>query len=197
MNVLWFGRLVHVVVQYAALFLIALLVIRLIFPPSRFRYGTGSLVYRIGRWTDFIVLPIQSVLPPGTSLAVGGILAIFVVILVAYFALSLFDQLLFGVVGFFQSLSQGAVIAAIGYLLSAAVSLFITLLVIRIVFSWVRIGYYSGGRVTRFVYDTTEPLLSIFRGIVPTFGGFDLSPILLFFLLYLLKGAIHTLLIGG
>ena len=197
MDVLWFGRLVHILVQYAALALIVLLVVRLLFPPSRFRYGTGSLVYRVGRLTDFLVLPIQAVLPPGTSPAVGAVLSIFVVIFVAYFALSLFDQLLFGVIGFLQSLSQGAVIAALGFLLSAAVSLFITLLVIRIIFSWVRVGYYGAGRVSRFVYDVTEPVLAIFRGIVPTFGGFDLSPILLFFLLYILKGAIHALLIGG
>ncbi|MFH1278402.1 MAG: YggT family protein [Candidatus Eisenbacteria bacterium] len=197
MSFLAFRTLVHGAVQYGAFALIALLVIRIAVPPNRFRYGTGSLLFRLGRATDWLVLPIQSALPPGTSLAVGPILAIVAALLLSYFGLALIDDVLGSLAGFFAALSRGAVIPAIGFLAYGAVSVFVALLVLRIIFSWIRIGYNAGGRVTRFVYDVTEPALAIFRGIIPPLGMFDLSPIILFFLLQFLKNAIRSLLIGG
>lgn len=183
--------------QVAALALILLLVIRIVVPPNRFRYGTGSIWYRIGRATDWIALPVQSALPPGTSPAVGSILAIVAVLLLWRFGIELVHDVLGSLAGFFGGLLAGAILPAIGYLAYGAISLFITLLIIRIIFSWIRIGYYAGGRATRFVYDVTEPPLALFRGIIPPLGMFDLSPIILFFLLQMLKGAVIRLFVGG
>lgn len=183
---------------YATLAVIVLLIIRLIIPPSSLQYGTGSILYKIGRASDFLVMPIHHRMPPGTHAAVPALLAIFVVIVIAYFIGSIFnDVLIRGIGGFVLSLGRGSIIPAIGFLLYGAISVYITLLILRIIFSWVRIGYMSGGRVTRFVYEVTEPALSIFRGIIPPISGIDLSPILLFFLLQIVKRAVWTLFIRG
>lgn len=185
--------LLHVVVQWAAIALIVVLIVRL-FSPPRGRLASQSPMMKLNRLTDPLVVPIQSVLPPGTQPAVGVVLAIFLVILAAYFALSILDDVLIGIFGFLGGLAGGRPVAALGALLYGMVSLFTTLVIVRIIFSWIRIGYYGAGALTRFVYDTTEPILSIFRGLIPPIAGLDLSPIILFFLLSFLKSAIRQLL---
>jgi len=188
----------HVVLLYGSVALILLLLFRIAVPPDRFRFGTASIPYRIGRLTDFLVSPVHAVMPPGTHPAVPAILAIFAVILIGYFAAGVFDDVVIrGVGGFAISLTSGRPIAAVGFLLYGAVSLYVILLVIRILFSWIRIGYHGAGRFTRFLFEITEPALAIFRSILPPLGGFDLSPILLFFLLQLVKRGIWSIFIAG
>ncbi len=186
--------LLHTTVQYVTIALILLLVVRLFMPP-RTQLGTESLLSRLSRLTDPIVLPIHSMLPYGTSLAVAAILSIFAAMLVAYFFLGIVDDLLASLFGFLGGLMAGAPIQALGYLMYGAVSIFTTLVILRILFSWIRVGYNAGGKITRFVYDTTEPILAIFRGLLPSFGGIDFSPIVLFFLLGFVKNAIRSLLL--
>ncbi len=185
--------LLHTAVQYLSVALVIILVIRL-FSPPRGRYPSGSPMTRLNRFTDPIVLPIESMLPPGTSPAVAVVLAIFLVLMAGYFYLAIVDDLLIGVLGFLAGLLGGRPVAALGALLYAGVSLFTTIVIVRILFSWIRVGYYTGGALTRFIYDTTEPVLAIFRGLIPPIAGFDLSPILLFFLLSFVKNAIRGLL---
>ncbi|NLF80573.1 MAG: YggT family protein [Clostridia bacterium] len=60
------------------------------------------------------------------------------------------------------------------------------LLFARVIFSWIRV---SDNVFTRFVYDVTEPVMSIFRRLFPPRPSFplDLSPILAFIVLQLLE----------
>ncbi len=187
------GSLLHLVVTYMAVALVVVLILRM-FTPPRNQFGSQSPVTKLNRLTDPIVNPIHSMLPPGTQSSVAAILAIFLVILAAWFLLAIIDDLLFGVFGFIGGLMSGAPVAALGALLYGIVSLFTTLVIVRIVFSWLRIGYYGAGAVTRFVYNTTEPVMAVFRGLIPSIAGLDLSPILLFFLLSFVKNAIRGLL---
>jgi uncharacterized protein YggT (Ycf19 family) len=47
-----------------------------------------------------------------------------------------------------------------------------------IVMSWVRLPYSVwGNRIQRFLSDTCEPYLRLFRRFLPTLGPLDLSPI--------------------
>lgn len=185
--------LLHVAVQYAAIALIVILIVRL-FTPPRGGLTSQSPLTKLNRLTDPLVNPIHSVLPPGTQPAVAVVLSIFLVLLAGYFLLSIVDDLLIGVFGFIGGLIGGRPIAALGSLLYGVVSLFTTLVIIRIIFSWLRIGYYGAGAVTRFIYGTTEPIMSVFRGLIPSIAGLDLSPIILFFLLSFVKNAIRQLL---
>ncbi len=187
------GTLLHTVVQFLAVALIIILVIRL-FSPSRGGLGSRSPLTKLNRLTDPLVLPIQSALPPGTQPAVGVILAIFVILLVGFFFMSFVTDLLFGISHFVGGLIGGRPIAALGAVLYMIVSIFTTLVIVRIIFSWLRIGYYGAGVVTRFVFSTTEPIMSVFRGLIPSIGGLDLSPIILFILLGFVKSAVQQLL---
>ena len=54
-------------------------------------------------------------------------------------------------------------------------------ILVRVLLSWVNTGH--PGRFTQFIYDVTEPVLRVFRKIIPNLGMIDISPILAFFVL--------------
>ena len=61
------------------------------------------------------------------------------------------------------------------------VNVFITLyglvILAYILTGWLRLPYSPTlNRIQRFLYDVCEPYLRIFRRILPSFGGLDLSP---------------------
>jgi YggT family protein len=62
-------------------------------------------------------------------------------------------------------------------------------LLVRILLSWV-MPMGGGGRIVQFLYDVTEPILKIFRNLLPSTGMIDFSPILAFFALDLVQMAI-------
>ena len=59
-----------------------------------------------------------------------------------------------------------------------AFTLVYTLTIIAyILTSWLRLPYSPTlNRIQRFLYDVCEPYLRLFRRILPSFGGIDLSP---------------------
>lgn len=65
----------------------------------------------------------------------------------------------------------------------------------RIILSWFPMEPGSGlASVHRVLYDLTEPVLAPVRGLIPPLGGsgmaFDLSPIIVFVALTILRGVI-------
>jgi YggT family protein len=65
----------------------------------------------------------------------------------------------------------------------------------RIFLSWFRVDRTNP--VVRFIYQVTEPVLAPFRVILPLGGmGIDLSPIIVFFLLNLLRTALIRLIVN-
>ncbi len=65
-------------------------------------------------------------------------------------------------------------------------------LFVRVLFSWIRVPY--GGRVMRFLWTITEPVLAPIRRALPPLGGIDLSPLIAFFLLRLLQQIVFSML---
>ena len=61
-------------------------------------------------------------------------------------------------------------------------------LLVRILLSWIQ--PMGGGRFVQILNDITEPILRIFRNLLPRTGMIDLSPILAFFALDLVQMAI-------
>ncbi|MEW5954247.1 MAG: YggT family protein [Bacillota bacterium] len=55
------------------------------------------------------------------------------------------------------------------------------LIFIRIILSWIRHNPHQP--VIKFIYEITEPVLGVFRRIIPPLGVVDLSPIAAFFAL--------------
>jgi YggT family protein len=75
-----------------------------------------------------------------------------------------------------------------------ALSVYWVILIGRIILSWVQA---FGGRVppgldpiVRIIYDLTEPVLGLFRRVIPPVGMFDISVIFVFVILGLIQGAL-------
>ena len=54
-------------------------------------------------------------------------------------------------------------------------------LIARILLSWIQ--PYPQSRPAALLYQATDPVLRIFRGLIPPLGMFDLSPLIAFFAL--------------
>lgn len=58
------------------------------------------------------------------------------------------------------------------------ISVYILLIFAYVLSSWVRVGYSPTlARVQRFLHDTCDPYLRIFRRFIPLLGPVDISPI--------------------
>ena len=79
------------------------------------------------------------------------------------------------------------------YALIQVISLYMYLLVASAILSWLiafnvvntRNQFVAG--IAEFLYRITEPVLSPIRRRLPNFGGLDISPIIVFFLLMLIQ----------
>jgi YggT family protein len=67
----------------------------------------------------------------------------------------------------------------------------------RVIFSWVRPDPYNPtwGPIVRLIYQATEPLLAPIRRLLPGMSGLDLSPMILWFILYLARNLLMGFLI--
>lgn len=72
---------------------------------------------------------------------------------------------------------------------------YFALILVRILLSWVQqarpLPYRTSLRaVVRFIEESTDPYLNLFRRVLPPLGPFDLSPILAILVLLLVEGLI-------
>ena len=65
-------------------------------------------------------------------------------------------------------------------------------ILVRILLSWFQSGH--PGRFSQMLFEVTEPVLKVFRNILPRTGMIDFSPILAFFALDFAQLGILTLL---
>jgi YggT family protein len=66
------------------------------------------------------------------------------------------------------------------------VGVYILLIFATILLSWIRLPYsLTTERIQRFLHETCDPYLRLFRRFVPPLGGLDLSPIVAVFALVL------------
>ncbi|NEP17759.1 MAG: YggT family protein [Leptolyngbya sp. SIO4C1] len=73
--------------------------------------------------------------------------------------------------------------------LSTFISIYLVLLIIRILLSWFPNLDWSNP-VLSALSQLTDPYLNLFRSIIPPLGGIDLSPILAFIVLQILQSAL-------
>ena len=64
-------------------------------------------------------------------------------------------------------------------------------LLVRVVSSWLRVSPYS--RWIRWSFQLTEPMLRPLRGIVPPLGMIDVTPLVAYFVLWLLERVVFSL----
>ncbi|MDI6796919.1 MAG: YggT family protein [Desulfatibacillaceae bacterium] len=81
---------------------------------------------------------------------------------------------------------MGNLFQAIGVVLNMVLTLFMWVVIIRAVLSWVNPDPYNP--LVRIINQITDPVLYRVRRIFPlVYGGFDLSPILVILAIYFLK----------
>jgi len=81
-------------------------------------------------------------------------------------------------------------------LLITIIQIFVWLLIANAILSWLVAFNVINTRnqfvatVGEFLYKITEPVLRPIRGIIPSFGGIDISPIILILLLFFVQNLI-------
>jgi YggT family protein len=150
----------------------------------------------IRRLTDPFIGPIRRALMGfGVDPKYAPLVTILLAILLGWFALQLVSSVVNTLAGILFSLGGRTVVPIIGYVFYGLVSLYILLIFIRIIFSWMMASYSN--RAMRFLVNATEPMLGPLRRLVPLVGTFDISPIVAFIILWLLQAAIAGTLLRG
>ncbi len=70
------------------------------------------------------------------------------------------------------------------------ISGYFIILILRILLSWATMVWSpppAMDPVVRVIYDLTEPVMSMFRRVIPPIGGLDLSPIFIFLILSIVQ----------
>tara|TARA_B100001029_G_C14657876_1_gene232819 strand:- start:9 stop:287 length:279 start_codon:yes stop_codon:yes gene_type:complete len=76
--------------------------------------------------------------------------------------------------------------------LLSTISIYNALLIIRILLTWFP-NLDTTNPILTALFSITDPYLNVFRGVIPPIGGLDLSPILAFISLSLIKEVIFIL----
>jgi YggT family protein len=92
---------------------------------------------------------------------------------------------------------------ALAKLINAVVNIYIFVLIVQVVMSWL-IAFNVVNTRNRFVYmvadvtyKLTNPLLRPIRRILPNFGGIDVSPVVLILLLYFIRDLLFEYVLFG
>ena len=179
----------------AIIAVIALMVIRLIITaadPNPFNWISRTS----RRLSDPFIMPVRGGMMRATvDPKFAPLVVILITILLGWFFLALCGEVAGTLGGLILSVKRADAVSGLGFILYGAISIYMLLIFIRIVFSWGMLTYRN--RVMRFLIDVTEPLLGPLRRIIPPLGMMDISPIFAFIILWLLKMAVQGTLIRG
>ena len=168
---------------------VLLMILRLLFQYADVNpFSRPALMLR--RITDPMVTPLRRALVRlGIEPNFAPFILILIVILLGWFVIQLSDSISFTIQKVIENTRRGALVAVLGYVLYGALDIYMLLIFIRIIFSWGMVSYTN--RIMRFLVNVTEPLLAPLRRMIPPLGTFDLSPIVAFILILLLKAAVQ------
>ena len=192
-RILWF---VNSGIKLIIVAVIALMIIRLIADAMDLNpFAWTSRTIR--RLTDGLVMPVRGGLRHvGVEPKFAPLVVILVVIILGYFIAQLAGTIGQTIQGVLDSIAHGAVITAVGFILYGLLSVYLILIIARVVFSWGQISYHN--RLMRFLVNTTEPLLGPLRRTLPPLGWIDISPLVAGLIIWFLRAAVvGTLLLGA
>lgn len=132
--------------------------------------------------TDPLVKPLRKVIPGLGGIDVSSLLLAYLVILTK-------TMVLYAISGFFTLnlifLGLGSVVE----LLQSVLRLFMFLIFIRVILSWVSPGSYNP--VMAVIGQISEPVISKFRRLLPPMSGFDFAPMLALILIFFLQNSLN------
>ena len=148
----------------------------------------GRLAQVVREWTDPMIWPVAQSLPASNSLGIAPLFVILATLLAAFFLKWVSNDVLLALEGVVRALLNVAFLQVIGWLFYGAISVYLVLILARIVVSWM--AFLRNGRLIWTLHALTEPVMAPFRRLIPPLGMFDLSPILLILLLNFAKAAV-------
>lgn len=186
--------LVYPIIQYivvgVVMVIVVLMLLRLLInyiDPNPF--GTiGRLAYKLKRFTDRLVQPSTDFLfKLNITTKIAPFITILVFCIFGYFTLRLFADVFFTIDGVTASAAQANIIKIVGFILYGTLGIYSLLIVMRIIFSWF-MSFMNP--LMRFLMRVTDPILVPFRKLMPPVMMFDISPIIVLFILGFLQTAV-------
>jgi len=132
--------------------------------------------------TDPFVKPLRKIIPGFGGMDISSLVLAYIVVLLKILLIAAFSGqlgfsiiflLLYSVVDLIQSILQ----------------LFMFLILIRVILSWVSPGGYSP--VVAVIGQISEPVIAKFRSVLPPMGGLDLSPMIALLLIFFLQSSLN------
>jgi YggT family protein len=156
----------------------------------------GWTAITIRRLTDPLIGPVRrALLGFRVDPKYAPLVTILITIVLGWLSLQLLASIANTLAGILVSLDQRAIVPMIGYVLYGLLSFYSLLIFVRVIFSWVTVSYSN--RLMHFLVNATEPLLGPLRRSLPLLGGFDLSPIIAFVVVWMLQAAVAGTLLRG
>ena len=156
--------------------LIALIVLRVLLQWVRANFYNPICQF-LYKATNPVLMPLRKVIPAWRNLDIAGIA-------LAWLATALKLVLLYATVG--QTLGVlGLAVLALADLVDFLLLLYIVLVLVRVVISFV--GADSYHPVVPLVMQLTEPVMKPFRRLIPNVGGLDFSPMVVLLVITLAR----------
>jgi YggT family protein len=183
---------VAVVSAFILLMLLRMLIVYL--DPNPFG-KIGRVAYRLRRFADKCVRPSADFLHRlNINTKIAPFVAILGVCIFGYFFLQLVGSFFGTIDGVAKSAAAGNVTRIIGHLIVGFLGLYTLMILMRIVFSW----FVSfSNPIMRFLNRITDPILVPFRRLIPPLGVFDISAIVVIFILKFLQMAVAGVFLGS
>jgi YggT family protein len=181
------NQFVFYAIAAVILVVIALMLTRLILNKADLNPFSRPVIM-VRRWTDPLVNPVRRPLvQAGLSPNVTPLIVILIAILLGYFATQFIGAVLFTARSLWLSVLLGKPIGIVGSIIYGVLAIYTLMIFMRIIISW---GVSPHNRLLHFLIRATEPVLGPFRRLIPLVGFFDISPIVVLFLLDLLQRAV-------
>jgi len=132
--------------------------------------------------TDPFVKPLRKIIPGFGGLDISSLLLAYLVILIKFFLLAIISGKLNFNITFF-------LLYSVVDLIQSILRLFMFLILIRVILSWVSPGGFSP--VTAVIGQISEPVIAKFRKLLPPMGGFDLAPMVALLLIFFLQSSLN------
>jgi YggT family protein len=172
----YFANAGQIVIQFVFGALVALIVLRVLLQWVRANFYNPICQF-LYKATNPVLMPLRKVIPAWRNLDIAAIA-------LAWLATALKLVLLYATVG--QSLGLiGLAVLALADLVDFVLLLYIVLVLVRVVLSFV--GADSYHPVVPLVMQLTEPVLKPFRRLIPNVGGIDFSPMVLLLVITLAR----------
>lgn len=157
--------LTFIIGSIAQLF-VFVLILRFLLPWFRadFRNPLAQAILKI---TSPLVVPLRRIVPPIGRVDTATILVTFIVL---YLTVLVITRILQAPAGFPE-----IAISSLVYMPLLTLRLYMFLIIVRIILSWVSQGGYNPAIAV--IYTLTDPVLRPFQRIIPRLGTFDISPI--------------------